>query len=181
MKGICFLDVDGVLNHELFYNPKNYKEVKKQLRKDVKSKKIERLEYYKSQIDIEKIEMFSSMVESLDLGVVLSSTWRKGGSIEELQEMFDYCGGTFKLLDVTGSCECRHRGCEIKQWLVDNCEKYFNVMYFDFFDWCAIDDDNDFLLEQANNFFRVDSYCGLTPNICNRIDHFFTHKMFKDS
>jgi len=180
MKGICFTDVDGVFNYELFYAPRNYKEVKKQLRKDVKSEKIERLEYYKSQIDTEKLQMFSLMVNDLDLGVVISSTWKHSGSIQELQEMFDYCGGTFKILDVTGSCECRHRGCEVKQWLVDNCEKYFGVHYFDFFDWVIIDDDRDFLLEQANHFFWVDSYAGLTPNICNRIDHFFTHKMFKD-
>ena len=39
MKNIIFLDVDGVLNCQIYYDTqqfKDYKEAKKQLRKDVK-------------------------------------------------------------------------------------------------------------------------------------------------
>ena len=54
---VIFLDIDGVFNCQIFYQ-ENYKEVKKRLRKQVKSKEIERLEYYKSQICPDRIKWF---------------------------------------------------------------------------------------------------------------------------
>ena len=44
---LIFLDIDGVFNCQIFYHStqfKNYKEAKKQLRKDVKAERIERLD-----------------------------------------------------------------------------------------------------------------------------------------
>jgi len=178
MKGLVFLDIDGCMNHQLFYNTQPFpmdtvKGSKKQLKKDVKSGRIERLDYYKSQICPETIKLFSNMVNELDLGVVISSTWRMGKTIEELQEIFDYSGGTFKVLDKTGMCECRNRGCEIKKWLEDNCMKLFGVHSFDFKRFIILDDDCDMLLEQANHFFWCDPYSGFTPTMAHRINMFF--------
>lgn len=178
---IIFLDVDGVLNCQLHYESKqfkNYKEAKKSLVKEVKAGRIERLEYYSSQICKNRIRMLSELCNETNTVVVVSSTWRSNQTVEQLQEMFDYCGGTFKVIDKTGHCECRTRGCEIKKWLYDNTEKHFGIKYYDFYRYAIIDDDSDMLLDQQNHFFQTDNYSGLTPNTCYRIKRFFTHETF---
>jgi hypothetical protein len=53
IKPIIFLDIDGVFNCQLFYKSQeydDYKQAKKQLRKDVKKERIDRLDYYSGQI-----------------------------------------------------------------------------------------------------------------------------------
>lgn len=181
MKNIIFLDIDGVLNCELFYNSKqfaDYKEAKRQLRKDVKAGKIEKLDYYSSQICRERIKWLNDLCKETDSKIVVSSTWRSGKTIEELQEIFNYCGATFEVLDKTGHCECRIRGVEIHKWLEDNCTKHFGVHSHDFYCFAIVDDDSDMLLWQQNHFFQTDTYSGLTPNTCYKIKRFFTHETF---
>ena len=58
------------------------------------------------------------------------------------------------------------RGCEINAWLElnknlfdDNMSEASHVIF---------DDDSDMLYRQRENYFRVDSHCGLTPNIVYR-------------
>ncbi len=178
---IIFLDVDGVLNCQLFYAStqfKDYKAAKKQLRKDVKSERISRLDYYASQICKERIGWLNELCVATGAKIVLSSTWRSGQNLEQLQEMFNYCGGTFQVIDKTGYCECGMRGCEILEWIKANSEKYFGVQYYDFHDYAIIDDDSDMLLWQQQHFFQTDSYSGLTPNTCYRVKRFLTKKTF---
>jgi len=184
-----FLDIDGVLNHELFYierykwmtrhdNIPFYKTVKKYLRKLVKKKEISRIEYYRSQIDPTRMSLINTLCEETNSGVVLSSTWRNIGTVIELQELFKQLGATFTIMDKTGKSDCRIRGVEVHQWLKDNCMQWFGVNYYDFYRYAIIDDDSDFLLDQASHFFHVDAYAGLTPNTCYRIRRFFTHETF---
>jgi hypothetical protein len=93
--------------------------------------------------------------------------------------MFDYCGGSFKVIDKTPILDCRTRGCEIHQWLKDNIkEETYGCLYFDFYKYAIIDDDSDMLLQQQDHFFQTDNYAGLTPNICYRIKNYFLHKTF---
>ena len=179
MKNIIFLDIDGVLNCQLMYEAKfqkGYKEVKKELRWKVKHNTIEKLDFYSKQIDSERVQWLNELCEKTDSQIVVSSTWRKGKTIEELQEIFDYCGGTFKILDKTGNCGCRTRGCEINVWLSDNCQKYFGIESHSFTNYAIIDDDSDMLLNQQANFFPTDNYSGLTPNTCYKINLFFNRQ-----
>jgi len=180
VKNLIFLDIDGVLNCQLHYESlqfKDYKEAKKQLRKSVKKQLIEELEYYSSQISKERIKLLNALCEETESVVVISSTWRKNKTVDELKTIFSFCGGTFNIIDktpVTGY----ERGTEISLWLKDNCEKYFNVPYYDFYRYAIIDDDSDMLLTQQYNFFQTDNYTGLTLNTCYKIKRFFTHKTF---
>lgn len=184
-----FLDFDGVLNHNLFYEEQYahlhrydriplYKTVKKYLRKLVKSKEINRLDYIKSQTDLSKIVLLNELCFEVNAAIVISASMRAQYSVDELQKIFNYLGATFVIIDKTGRCECRNRGCEIKQWLCDNTEKWFNVKSFDFYKYAIIDDDQDFLLEQQAHFFQTDNYSGLTPNTVYKIKRFLTHKTF---
>lgn len=186
---LVFLDVDGVLNNELFYLERYahltrydgiplYKEVKKHLKKLVKKKEIDKLEYYKSEMCSRNMELLNGFCATTNSAVVLSASMRNGyDSIEELQEIFNYCGATFTIIDKTGYTGYA-RGTEIKKWLDENTMKWFGVHSFDFHKYVIFDDNDDFLINQAPHLFQTDDYCGLTHNTTNNARIFLTHKTF---
>jgi hypothetical protein len=187
---IIFLDIDGCLNSQLFYEERYnhliqqdndvplYKIVKKHMKKQVKSKVIEKLDYYKGEMCGIRIGWLNELCTETNSAIVLSASMRAAYSVEQLQEIFNYCGATFTIIGKTGHSECRHRGCEIKDWLKSNSSAWFGVNYYDFYKFIIIDDDNDFLLEQADHFFQCDGYCGITPAIIYRIKNYLLHKTF---
>jgi hypothetical protein len=188
-KSIIFLDVDGVLNCQLFYTERYkhltqydnipfYKTVKKHLRKLLKSKELSKLDYYKSEMCPMRMQLLNELCAETNSAVVLSASMRSGWNVEELQEIFNYCGATFIIIDKTGYCNCRIRGVEIQNWMKDNCMKWFGVNYYDFYRYAIIDDDSDMLLWQQHNFFQTDNYSGLTPTTTYKIKRFFTHETF---
>lgn len=180
---IIFADFDGVLNHDLFYEQRYkhlhkydniplYKVVKKHLRKMLKSGEYNRMDYYKAETDISKIELLNNLCVETNSVVVLSASMRNQWDVNELQMIFKELGATFRIIDKTGNCECRNRGCEINKWLKCNVKNYFNVEYHEFYRYVILDDDSDFLLNQREHFFHVDRYSGLTPHICYKIVRF---------
>jgi len=185
---VIFLDHDGVLNCQLFYDEKFahlkrfdgiplYKTVKKYLRKLLKQKQLTDLEYYKSETCEMRIGLLNWLCKETNSAIVISASMRSGWSVEDLQKIFNYCGATFTIIDKTPYTGYE-RGTEISKWLKDNCFQWFGVHYFDFHRYAIIDDDNDMLLNQQFNFFQCDKYCGLTPTIVNNIKTFFKHKTF---
>lgn len=188
-KHIVFLDVDGVLNCQLFYTERYkhltqyndipfYKTVKKYLRKLLKTKELSKFDYYKSEMCPMRMGLLNELCEETNSAVVLSASMRSGWTVEELQEIFNYCGATFNIIGKTGHCKERVRGVEILEWLRENCMQWFGVHEHDFYRYAIIDDDSDMLLWQQHNFFKVDNYSGLTPTTTYLIRRFFTHKTF---
>jgi hypothetical protein len=169
---IIFLDIDGVLNCELHYQSKNFADHKI-------TKKEGKLDYYKIQICPERISWFNDLCKENNCVVVISSIWRMGKTIEELQEVMNYCGGTFKVIGKTPHTGYE-RGTEISKWLEENIKPdTHGCHYFDFHSYAIIDDDSDMLLNQRNHFFQTDNYSGLTPNVCYKIGRFFGQPTFK--
>jgi hypothetical protein len=169
---LIFLDIDGVLNCELSFK-ENYRVAKNKLKKAVKSKQIERLDFYKSQICSERLQWFNNLCKDLTAKVIISSSWRNGKTVEELKEIFAYAGGTFEIIDKTQNLGYE-RGVEISKWLKDNIKpETHGCHYYDFKKYVIIDDDSDMLLNQRNHFFQTDGYSGLTPNVCYKIRRFF--------
>lgn len=168
---IIFLDIDGVLNCELFFekrklNKVNYKD---------------HFEFEKGQICTERVALLNDLCKETGAVVVLSSSWRMGRTVEDMQKLLDVCGGTFKIIDKTPHTGYA-RGTEIKQWLEDNIKpETYGCDYYDFHKYVIIDDDSDMLLSQQFNYFRTDFYCGLTPNTCYRIKRFLTGQTFGTS
>jgi len=183
------LDVDGVLNCQIFYTERYkhltqydgipfYKTVKKFLRKQLKSKELEKLDYYKSEMCPMRMQLLNELCEETNTAVVLSASMRSGWTVEQLQEIFNYCGATFTIIGKTGHCKERIRGVEILEWIKDNSMEWFGVNYYDFHRYAIIDDDSDMLLWQQDHFFQTDNYSGLTPTTTYKIKRFFTHKTF---
>ena len=186
---LIFLDVDGVLNCQLFYTERYqhltqydgipfYKTVKKYLRKLLKSKELGKLDYYKSEMCPMRMSLLNELCAETNSAVVLSASMRSGWTPEELQEIFNYCGATFTIIDKTGYCKDRVRGVEILNWIKDNSMEWFGVNYYDFHRYAIIDDDSDMLLWQQYHFFQTDNYSGLTPTTTYKIKRFFTQKTF---
>lgn len=88
-----------------------------------------------------------------DLKVVISSYWRWGRTVEQLQEIFTWLGlPADRIIDKTPVIHNVQRGVEIEKWLDSHPEvtKY-----------AIMDDDSDMLEEQLPNFFNIDGYNGL--------------------
>lgn len=153
---IIFLDIDGVLNCQTFYETRQKGGT-----------------YVENMICKERVSWFNGLCTDVDAKVVISSSWRLGKKIEEMKEIFAEVGGTFEIIGMTPNLkhEACVRGNEILQWIKDN--EAILGSYFDYKTYAIIDDDSDMLLWQAENFFKVDHYSGLTPNTCYKIKRFF--------
>lgn len=172
---IVFLDIDGVLNCQVFYEArlKHYGK-HRYVESDLK------LDYYKSNLSSDRIVLLNGLCKETNAVVVVSSTWRKGRTVEELQTMLDYAGATFKIIDITPSL-AYERGSEIRAWLKHNIKPETHGMYyFDFHNYVILDDDSDMLLWQQQNFFQCDSYSGLTDNLIYKAKRFLNKQMLRD-
>lgn len=148
---LAFLDIDGVLNHELFYRGMSRS-------KRAKDRPL-------SEIDRESVLILNGLIKETDVKVVISSTWRKSHTNKQIQGYLDYHGFIGEVIGSTPNFEDNNsvRGNEILRWIKDN-EKLIGVPYYDYINFVIIDDDSDMLLWQRNNFVHVDGYCGVTPN-----------------
>lgn len=102
------------------------------------------------------------IIEETGAKIVISSSWRMSG-LKEMQRMWQYRNLAGDVIGVTPTCDeildrgilkfydKVDRGHEIQQWIDDNNVKCY----------CIIDDDNDMLPSQMNNFVRT----------ANNIDH----------
>lgn len=148
---IIFLDFDGVLNHEVFYGK----------RMEIGIDKYPT--YPLSEIDPESVKNLNYIIEKTDAKVVVSSVWRHGRTIQELQNILDQLGFKGEIIDVTPDFRSDNclRGNEILKWIKSN-EELLGKSYADFENYVILDDDSDMLYWQRNNFIHVDRYVGLT-------------------
>ena len=161
---IIFLDIDGVLNHQLFYEKMRQSETYKEI------------EHPDCDLDPETIELLNGLLETTGAKVVISSTWRKGTTIEELQAILEKAGFKGEIIGKTPiGCNNCCRGDEIYRWIKDN-DKLLGKPYYEFKEYVIFDDDSDMLLSQRANFIHIDSHCGLTPNSMYRAHFKLTGK-----
>lgn len=159
---IVFLDIDGVLNHQLFYQEKSQKDRYNEVGRDL------------CNLDPTRVQMLNKLKDVAKF--VISSTWRKLHTLEEIKSLLELCGFEGEIIDKTPTLSFEQtnglyhgsvpRGCEIKRWVEDN--KIHSK------DYIILDDDSDMLYNQRNNFLLVDGYCGLTPNIVYRAYYILT-------
>jgi hypothetical protein len=150
MTKIIFLDFDGVLNSQLWYvRTKGSRE--------------------RDDLDKEAIGFLNTLIKNTGAKVVVTSTWRLGRTVEELQEILDRNGfkgeviGKTKELRLGEDGDCILRGNEILQWMKAHPE-ILGTPYWDYKHYVIFDDDSDMLYWQKNNFIHIDSYAGLSPN-----------------
>lgn len=154
---IIFLDIDGVLNSQIFYTEKsqNQRHKERELGAD---------------IDERCVRYLNDLIEKTGAKVVVSSTWRNAG-LQYCKEQLEAKGFRGEIIDITPVYTENYcvRGNEIYAWIQENSEMLCgSPVGADFKEYVILDDDSDMLYWQRNNYIQVDAYCGLTPNQCYR-------------
>ena len=157
---IIFLDVDGVLNNQIF--PQSFGSPAEF------SKYKDTVGYPKCEVVPNLIKLLNHVTDSTGAKIVVSSTWRNNDKgLEGVKELCKLWGITGEVIDTTpalSSC----RGLEIKQFIED-CEEEIE-------DYIILDDDSDFLLKQGRHFFQCDNYYGISPNVAYRAIRYLNNK-----
>lgn len=149
MQKIIFLDFDGVLNSQLWYE-------RTKGNRDV------------DDLDRNAIAFLNTLVKKTGAKIVVSSSWRLGRTVDELQEILNRNGFDGEVIDKTKDLrmgddgDCILRGNEILQWMKAHPE-IIVAPYWDYKNYVIFDDDSDMLYWQRNNFIHTDPYVGLTP------------------
>lgn len=156
---VIFLDIDGVLNTQDFMNS-NYcvrrLEAKKKglkFQDDLNSKTRDE---YGHLFDPRACNWLEYIIGKTDAKIVISSTWRYAG-VKGMQDLWKYRDLSGEVIDITPHLT-GWRGVEIKAWLDKNEVDSF----------CIIDDDNDMLDSQIDNFVLVNGKFGLSLKDANR-------------
>lgn len=172
---VIFLDIDGVLNHQNWFS-RRHKEVDQN---DIVS------HYPFYEFDPKSVEQLNRIINETGAKVVVSSTWRLGRTITQLQEILDRVGFIGEVIDKTPHFHAKGtdnegerigytipRGCEIDWWL-DNKGKFQRInwsieeqqKYIDkaiVKNYVILDDDSDMLYGQGEHFVKTYTMNGLT-------------------
>jgi len=156
---ILFLDIDGVLNSKRYYQSDEWKNI------SVKINNGEQKYSPHFLIDKKSIEVLNNLIKSMpDLSIIISSTWKRYGRYEQTKKYLVQNGFRFEsqIIDCTPELNSLKycRGDEIQLWL----NKHLDVS-----NYCIVDDDNDMLSTQLENFVQVNSEVGLTEEDCEKI------------
>lgn len=114
---IIFLDIDGVVNSNKWFDSDIFKEKTKDM-----SDATLMLVAQHAHIDPEAVQLLNQLVDRSDAEVVLSSTWRIVFSPDEMTDILQKQGATFSIIDKTpvlyGKLSERiPRGKEIAQYI----------------------------------------------------------------
>lgn len=139
----CSFDIDGVLNSEDYAV---YRYVTKKFDTD-------------QFVDERAVAFLNYIIDQTQAKIVLSSSWR--GNFNETNKRLINAGCKYELFDKTPHFESRHRGSEIQAW-IDEYEKTHEPLE----SYVILDDDNDMLDEQENNFVQCNFIHGLTSYDC---------------
>lgn len=160
---IIFCDFDGVLNSQLYHTT------------PVKDRETNL--GFAGDIDPAAVKLLNQLCSDTGAKVVVSSTWRLGRTVEELQDLLNKRGFTGEVIGTTPDMRtgqhghCILRGNEILAWIKEN-RAIIGADYHDYRHYVIFDDDSDMLYWQRNNYFQTDPYVGLTPNLCYRAKRF---------
>lgn len=161
---VLFLDIDGVLNSELYYKSRLKNKLNFKFFKFFGLKKLyhwlidahNKESWLLSQIDEICVKLLNHVVEETGCKIVISSTWRKtNGGWKYLQTLLEKKGFIGEVIGETPVL-WTERGKEILDWI----SKTPSVT-----NYVIVDDDSDFSDKQKlKHFVWCDPYCGFSPN-----------------
>lgn len=163
MNPVLFLDFDGVLNNTqwFFLQHKKRKEAER-LGKVIKYS-------HHDQLDPGNLRNLENLVNRVPgLLLTISSTWRKGKTIDELRNYLTPYVQRSRVVGITPDDPSQLRHVEITRWLKSNEGKVGA--------WAAVDDDIFDMIPLGENFFHVDRERGLTHDRVNDVVEFFKRK-----
>jgi len=150
---IVFLDFDGVLNSSNYFVAG-------------RKRKLERIKaglFQKGEdLDTEAIANVNTIIKATGAKVVVTSTWRKSRTVEELATILQAQGLMGEVIDKTEDLsyyKCL-RGNEILEWI----KNHTNIVgeYYKYTNYVILDDDSDMLYWQKDNYLKINGITGLT-------------------
>lgn len=187
---VIFLDIDGVMNSQVFYHEQYNKPLRKLKRfcywciswfrllftgsrykthsfaNYKPNPKLFEFKYTFNRLiessDSKKWKWLSEWCNAYDIKICISSTWRNHFKKESQwnNALINLGFNEDIFIGITPNSKDRIRGYEIQSFLDSHPE--INK-------YAILDDDSDMLPEQMSSFFFVDGYYGLTPNILYRV------------
>ena len=163
---IIFLDIDGVLNNSLEVD---------------EHKQVYLGEDYQGLYSPRCVERLNKLIEATSAKIVLSSTWRIGLNLEQVQEIMDIMGISCEVIGITDYLVERYnfRGNEIYKWIKDN-SKVYSIDEFDYRSFVILDDDTDMLMWQKDNYVNCDPEIGMTDRTVAKATAILNHSPCKD-
>lgn len=137
---IIFLDLDGVLNSVNYF-------------KSLAGKNI----LPDDRLDPDAVALLNKIIKATDAKIVISSSWRLGKNITQLQDVFNKHSVMGTIIGLT-SDDYNLRGIQIQQW-IDNSD--FTIDSF-----IILDDDND-MCHLNNHLVKTCVKDGLTIDCVN--------------
>lgn len=114
---LLFLDIDGVLNSNVYMSSDEYLTECNSLGVTPIGREVMDKAHH-LHIDPSAIQILNVLVERSEVKVILSSTWRLKYSLEEMNLMFQKRGATFQITGVTPArMSWRPRGMDIAEYL----------------------------------------------------------------
>jgi hypothetical protein len=152
---IIFLDCDGVLNSQKFFNSGGGKH----RMGDVG------LSFGASQLDPAGLALVDKIVDATGAKIVISSSWRHIWDWHEIAAMFQNRG--FKNVDSiigkTGNSKEDHRGTEVAEWLgLDRERQVVDDNHDPISTYVILDDNDEFDTSQHPHFVRTNPQTGIT-------------------
>lgn len=150
---IIFLDIDGVLNSNDYYKYRSQPDFT-----------------FDSEIypycNISPVHManLNKIIEATEAKVVISSTWRHGRTLDEMREILEKVGFQGEIIDFTPDLAkfgWAVRGNEIGEWVRTNIEILGALWWKTYMDYVILDDDEDMLFQQRENFVNTSALSGL--------------------
>ncbi len=166
---IIFLDIDGVLNSEEWMRSRSTSDIDS------------RYPFYEFCPDL--VDNLNYITDSTGAKIVVSSSWRIGRSVEDLQALFKNVGVTGEVIDKTPSMVIKDegytipRGCEIERWL--DLRKFQRINWSrekqlecikecGIENYIIIDDETDMLYRQHEHFIKTSWKHGLSKYIADK-------------
>lgn len=157
-----FLDIDGVLNSDLYMSSATYLAEVTALGLEPKGTEVVNKAHH-LHLDPAAIKLLNSLVEKSGAKVIISSTWRKKYSLSELRTMLQGRGATFEIHGVTpAKMSWRPRGLDISAFLY-NANKTDGVP-----EAFVILDDVDEFSKFQDQFVQTSENTGLTQKEVGR-------------
>jgi len=141
--GILFLDIDGVLNTRM-YMTRIY---------PLKNVEKDAIKWSQLDVDPQAVKVLNVILKTLNLAIVLSSSWRKIDWHREALFGVGIDNYAKRLLGYTGSISSCERGTEIEMWIKENDYRK---------PFIRIDDEVSDMGNMISHCLKINSEIGLT-------------------
>lgn len=148
MNKVIFLDIDGVLNTEVYICSvfQCMELLGMNGHKDIRG----HMDDFGHHFDSLAVRALSYIIAKTGAKIVISSTWR-GSGLQAMKDLWKHRNLPGEVIDITGHSKDRVRGKEIQEWLDNNPVENYLIL----------DDDSDMLPSQKVNFIQTDFQYGL--------------------